>query len=436
MDDKEINISEGTKICKRCGRLLPIEKFRLSKGQFGNPYYRGMCKQCEYDYQQAKNKVAREKEGTFSDELEIVVQRKYKQIQKERILDISQIGIDIVLFGTDEIFVKLVDYKDCWLSNYGRVIRCSCGKYNLLEGSYYNGELRYTLPKNIFYDGKWVYKNKAVYAPKAVIDTFIVNEDKATNIYIWHSDYDKQDCYYRNLYPLNKEQFRIVKNHFVDTGDDSEEFILNVMNDIRYKPDEWSRKTTKPVMYGMGYHGLLYENSYCESYDRWHYMMNRCYSKAIHELQPEYEGCSVCDEWLNYSNFKLWYDEHVVPWKMLREDYELDKDILIKGNKVYSPETVSFVPKIINSLFTNGKNNRGDCPLGVYYEKDRDKYRACMSFMGKRIKLGTFNTAKEAFARYKEYKEEFIKDMAEQYKGEIPDKIYQAMVKWEVEITD
>lgn len=63
---------------------------------------------------------------------------------------------------------------------------------------------------------------------------------KANNVYVWHSGHDKEDCYYKNLYPLNQEQFRIVNNHFQKTGDDSEQFILNVMNDIRYKPDNWS----------------------------------------------------------------------------------------------------------------------------------------------------------------------------------------------------
>lgn len=230
--------------------------------------------------------------------------------------------------------------------------------------------MRYSVHKNAFCDGKWVYKPAYLYAAKEVIDTFIVNEDKANNVFIWHSGYDKQDCYYRNLYPLNQEQYRIVKKHYMRTGNDSEDFILKVMNDIRYKPNNWSKKAMRSVMYGVGYHGNLYEGSNSKSYRRWHYMMNRCYSKAIHELQPEYEGCSVCEEWLNYSNFKLWYDKNIEPWEVLGEDFELDKDILIKGNAVYSPETVSFVPKIINSLFTNGKKNRGDYPLGVFYEKE------------------------------------------------------------------
>lgn len=121
---------------------------------------------------------------------------------------------------------------------------------------------------------------------------------------------------------------------------------------------------------------------------------------------------------------------------MFDEAFELDKDILIKGNTVYSPETVCFVPKMVNSLFTNGKKNRGDYPLGVYFDKDKKKYVANMSFAGKNIKLGSYETVEATFSRYREYKEDFIKDIAEQNKEKIPDKIYQAMMKWQIEITD
>lgn len=197
-----------TKVCNKCRRTLPIEKFRLLKGNSYSPYYLGECKECEYSYQRAylkeKNKIK------FSDNLEMLIQRKYKNIKKERILDIS--NLDIIPLGTDEIFVNLMDYKNAWLSNYGRVIRYSDDRYNLLQGSYDDyGALRYTLQKNVFFDGKWIYKSVHLYVAKAAVEEFIVNPDKANNIYIWHSGYDKQDCYYRNLYPLNQEQYRIVK---------------------------------------------------------------------------------------------------------------------------------------------------------------------------------------------------------------------------------
>lgn len=111
-------------------------------------------------------------------------------------------------------------------------------------------------------------------------------------------------------------------------------------------------------------------------------------------------------------------------------------DCKSESYKVYSPETCCFVPHTINTLFLNGRKNRGDFPIGVHYDKDKEKYRAVMSFMGRHIKLGSFDTAESAFARYKEYEEDFIQDIAEQYKSKIPDKVYEAMMKWEIEIDD
>ena len=418
-----------TKICKKCGRILPIERFRLVKGQFNNPYYLNQCKECEYKYQrqylEEKNNIE------FSDNMEMLIQRHYKDIKPERVLNISR--LNIIPLGTDEIFVKLMDYNNAWLSNYGRVVRYSDGKYNLIQGSCDSyGALRYTLKKNVFYDGKWIYKSAYLYAAKAVVEEFIVNPDKANNVYIWHSGFDKEDCYYRNLYPLNQEQYRIVKNHFNKTGDDSEEFIIKVMNDIRYKPDNWSKRVMEPVMCGIGYRGSEDIDCTAESYIKWHDMIHRCYNAKFHKRQPQYIGCTVCEEWLNYSNFKVWYDQHKIPGMSL----DLDKDILFKGNKVYSPETVALVPHAINTLFLSKKADRGDYPIGVSYEKDKKKFRAYMSFMGGQIKLGTFDTAEAAFARYKEYKEDFIKDIAEQYRDIIPDKVYKAMMNWKIEIDD
>lgn len=104
--------------------------------------------------------------------------------------------------------------------------------------------------------------------------------------------------------------------------------------------------------------------------------------------------------------------------------------------KVTLTKGAAFVHHAINTLFVNGKKNRGDLSLGVFYDQEKNKYRVDMSFMGETIKLGTFDSAEDAFARYKECKEDFIKDIAEQYKDEIPDKVYQAMLNWEIEIDD
>lgn len=68
-------------------------------------------------------------------------------------------------------------------------------------------------------------------------------------------------------------------------------------------------------------------------------IINRCYNAKFREKQLQYTGCTVCEEWLNYSNFKVWYGQNGIKGMAL----DLDKDILFKGNKVYSPETCCFV---------------------------------------------------------------------------------------------
>ena len=75
-------------------------------------------------------------------------------------------------------------------------------------------------------------------------------------------------------------------------------------------------------------------------------------------------------------------------------------------------------------------------PIGIYFEKEQNKYRVCISYGGISKKLGRFSDIEEAFKQYKIYKEKLINDIAKQYRGKIPDKVYQAMLDWKVEITD
>ena len=145
-------------------------------------------------------------------------------------------------------------------------------------------------------------------------------------------------------------------------------------------------------------------------------MLTRCYSDSCHENQPNYIDCTVCPEWHNYSNFKEWAEANY--YTVEGESMELDKDLLVKGNTVYSPTTCVFAPRSINLLVINVKAARGEHPLGVF--KFNDKYVASMSYSGKQIRIGQYDSPEEAFEKYKEYKEKFLKDIAEQYKDKIP----------------
>ena len=197
-----------------------------------------------------------------------------------------------------------------------------------------------------------------------------------------------------------------------------------------------------PSVYGVGTTGLeptVDENGkMLNSYKCWKGMLERCYSAKCQEKYPTYKGCSVCDDWLYYPNFKKWYDENY--YEVENKTSHLDKDILVKGNKVYSPDTCVFAPSFINTLFTKSQNGRGELPIGVYYDKKYKKYKAQLRVFndGKRTKkhLGYFNTEDEAFEAYKKAKEEYIKEVADEYKDKIPAKLYEAMHSYEVSIDD
>ena len=194
-----------------------------------------------------------------------------------------------------------------------------------------------------------------------------------------------------------------------------------------------------PSVYGVGYFGIgkfksIDENGkHTKCYDAWQRMLQRCYDPKFHEKHPTYKGCRVCEEWHNFQVFAEWYYEHYYEFE--GQTMNLDKDILNKGNKVYSADSCIFVPQFINKLFTKHDNKRGEYPIGVC--KHRNKFTAQLAKgNGKLIHLGVFNTPEEAFLVYKKAKEEYIKQVAEEYKDKIPYRLYEVMMNYEVDIND
>ena len=174
-------------------------------------------------------------------------------------------------------------------------------------------------------------------------------------------------------------------------------------------------------------------------YDYWRGMLRRCYDKKMLERSPTYENKEVCDEWLNFQNFGTWFDENY--YSIENERMHLDKYIIIKGNKLYSPNTCMFVPSRINLLFTKGEKARGKYPIGVnYYEPTNDfqsKCRICEDNKSTQLILGHYPTLMKAFYEgYKPFKENYIKQVADEYKDKIPQRLYDAMYNWKVKITD
>lgn len=208
---------------------------------------------------------------------------------------------------------------------------------------------------------------------------------------------------------------------------------------IRKSKKGKARKDMRHLIYGIGIcdtQQSVNENGKpAISYNVWHDMLRRCYCKSFQEKEPTYKGCYVCEEWKLYSNFKQWFVSEKSGYK---DGYNLDKDILFKGNKVYSPQTCCFVPREINTLLTNRKKHRGNYPIGVTKSSKTNKFEAAFFNNGKRIYLGTYDTPESAFISYKEAKEAHIKEVAEKYynDGLITQCVYYALLRYKIEITD
>lgn len=187
---------------------------------------------------------------------------------------------------------------------------------------------------------------------------------------------------------------------------------------------------------GEGNFKVKEDNIITKEYNHWHEMIKRCYSDNFHIKNPTYIDCETIEEWHNFQNFGKWMDNNY--YEIDGELMCLDKDILHKGNKIYSPENCIFVPKRINNLFIKSDKARGNYPIGCTYHKRDNKIDVWCNTIEKRIYLGRFNPnqIEEAFQTYKEFKERYIKEVADEYRHYIPNKLYEALYDYKVEITD
>jgi len=186
-----------------------------------------------------------------------------------------------------------------------------------------------------------------------------------------------------------------------------------------------------PEVLGVGYIGSgdfssKTDKKHTAYYKLWRAMLQRCYDKKYQEKQPTYKECTVVEEWHNFQNFAKWCKEEYNPETM--EGWQLDKDILVKGNKIYSPETCCFVPHEVNKLFSNNKLSNITSSIGV--GRKGEKYTARLSKNNIREIVVTLDTEEEAFQAYKIAKEKYIKEIADKYKSLITIKVYEAMYSY------
>lgn len=196
---------------------------------------------------------------------------------------------------------------------------------------------------------------------------------------------------------------------------DNEAFPVHAVG-IMDVPDELRRGEPKPKEYSI-----------------WNNIRQRCYNENIRGTNQTYQGVEMSENFKIYSYFKDWCKDQI---GFNEDGWQLDKDILSKGVKLYSEDTCCFVPAEINCALPNNKKVRGAFPQGVIYNCTKTRYRARIQRGEKWESLGTYDTPEEAFCAYKPVKEAYIKSLAEKWKGKVDPRVYEALMNWEVSIDD
>ena len=190
------------------------------------------------------------------------------------------------------------------------------------------------------------------------------------------------------------------------------------------------------TVYGVGHIGNTKTSlnaKHKPAYILWKDMLKRCYDKEYQETHPCYRDCYVSECFKSFENFESWCEKQV---GFNEVGFRLDKDILLKGNKVYSPSTCSFVPYEVNGLFVIQQQNRGELPVGVSFNNTKSRYVVRMSTKSHCKHLSVHDTVDEAFYVYKEAKEAYIKEVANKWKDQIDPRVYEALMNWEISADD
>ena len=253
------------------------------------------------------------------------------------------------------------------------------------------------------------------------------------------NDISYKDCVGKVCKSKSSGDFKILKYNdsanveiqFLKTGYETVTQLGNIRSgEIR---DRYS-----PSIYGIGMigakHPVTINNVLTKEYVLWVHMLQRCYSDSFKKKRPTYEDCKCSENFKSYEYFYEWCNKQI---GFNNEGWHLDKDLLVKGNKVYSEDSCVFLPQEINKILTKRTTSRGEYLIGIYWSKTHKAFKAQVrKNKGGRECLGYFATELGAFNTYKVAKEAFIKEQANKWKLQIDERAYEALMKYTVEITD
>lgn len=222
---------------------------------------------------------------------------------------------------------------------------------------------------------------------------------------IGENNFNKQGCLMKII------KYNSSHNIIVEFQDEYKANIKTTYSDFK------NGKVRNPYhisVLGVGITGnkykIMIDRKQSKEYIAWLNIIKRCFDNAYKLRFPTYTEATCCKEWLLFENFYEWLhiQENFIKW-LNGDRWAVDKDILIKNNKLYSPDTCCLVPNNINQIFVNEIQSRGKYPLGVYYSEKENGYIA-QSRIHQRVKrIGKFNSVDDAFKKYKEVKEKYIK---------------------------
>lgn len=196
------------------------------------------------------------------------------------------------------------------------------------------------------------------------------------------------------------------------------------------------------LILGIGIRGDKYpshkDGKILREYNTWTGMLRRC-TEECWIKNPSYVGVTCSENFKSYSYFYEWCNKQIgfMSKDEKGKSWNLDKDILVRRNKIYSEDTCVFVPQNVNCLLTRSEAKRGKYLIGVCWDKQHSKFRAyCKDGKRRNINIGRHSTEQEAFLAYKMCKEDVIKKVAEEYKFKLDPRVYESLLKYEVSEND
>ena len=252
-----------------------------------------------------------------------------------------------------------------------------------------------------------------------------------------------KDCVGKVCKSKSTDDFKVLKYNnakdieiqFLKTGFETSATLGNIRNGS--VKDRYSTS-----VFGVGVLGTKYPSKISgrntKEYVLWQSMLQRCYSDAYKKKYQTYEGCEVSDNFKSYEYFYEWCQNQIgFGVEGNGNPFQLDKDLLVKGNKVYSEYSCVFLPQEINSLLVKCTASRGKHLIGVSWNNASKAFVAMVRKNKRKSEhLGSFKTELEAFNAYKQAKESFVKEQANNWKSQIDPRAYEALMKYTVDIDD